>query len=101
MLLNYYLLDLLTFWWHFLYLFHKSCECLRMAASASYSYSERSVFDIKTLIEALRFIIVNAILAFIFLFLTIEEIDWALLSSRDKINDIVIDNTSWNIKKIF
>ncbi len=31
----------------------------------------------------------------------IEEIDWALLSSRDKINDIVIDNTSWNIKKIF
>ena len=72
-----------------------------MAASASYSYSERSVFDIKTLIEALRFVIVNAILAFIFLFLTIEEIDWALLSSRDKINDIVIDNTTWNIKKIF
>ena len=72
-----------------------------MAASASYSYSERSVFDIKTLIEALRFIIVNAILAFIFLFLTIEEIDWAFLSTRDKINDIVIDNTSWNIKKIF
>ena len=72
-----------------------------MASSSSYSYRERSIFDIKTLIEALRFIIVNAILAFIFLFLTIEEIDWALLSSRDKINDIVIDNTSWNIKKIF
>ena len=72
-----------------------------MAASTSYNYSERSVFDIKTLIVALRFIIVNAILAFIFLFLTIEEIDWALLSSRDKINDIVIDNTTWNIKKIF
>ena len=72
-----------------------------MASSASYNYSERIIFDIKTLIEALRFIIVNAILAFIFLFLTIEEIDWALLSSRDKINDIVIDNTSWNITKIF
>ncbi len=72
-----------------------------MASSSTYSYRERSVFDIKTLIEALRFIIINAILAFIFLFLTIEEIDWALLSSRDKINDIVIDNTSWNIKKIF
>ena len=72
-----------------------------MTASTSYNYSERSIFDIKTLIEALRFIIVNAILAFIFLFLTIEEIDWALLSSRDKMNDIVIDNTSWNIKKIF
>ena len=26
-----------------------------MAASASYSYSERSIFDVKTLIEALRF----------------------------------------------
>ena len=72
-----------------------------MAASTSYDYSERSVFDIKTLIEALRFIIVNAILAFIFLFITIEEIDWALLSSRDEMNDIAIDNTSWNIKKIF
>ena len=72
-----------------------------MAASTSYSYNERSIFDIKTLIEALRFMIVNSILACIFLFLTIEEIDWALLSSRDKINDIVIDNTSWNITKIF
>ena len=72
-----------------------------MASSTAYSYSERSIFDIKTLIEALRFIIVNAILAFIFLFLTLEEIDWALLSSREKINDVVIDNTSWNIRKIF
>ena len=72
-----------------------------MAASTAYSYKERSVFDIKTLIEALRFIIVNAILAFIFLFLTLEEIDWAIFSSRQKLNDLVIDNTSWNIKKIF
>ena len=72
-----------------------------MAFSTAYSYKERSIFDIKTLIEALRFIIVNAILAIILLFLTLEEIDWALLSSREKINDIVIDNTSWNIKKIF
>ena len=72
-----------------------------MASSTAYSYKERSIFDIKTLIQAFRFIIVNAILAFIFLFLSLEEIDWALLSSREKINDIVIDNTSWNIKKIF
>tara|TARA_B100000965_G_scaffold405893_1_gene441756 strand:+ start:2447 stop:2665 length:219 start_codon:yes stop_codon:yes gene_type:complete len=72
-----------------------------MASSTLYSYSERNVFDFKTLIEALRFIIINAILAFIFLFLTLEEIDWTLLSSREKMNDIVIDNTSWNIKKIF
>ena len=66
----------------------------------TYNYRERSIFDIKTLIEALRFIIVNAILAFIFLFLTLEEIDWTLFSSRKKTNDIIIDNTSWNIKKI-
>ena len=72
-----------------------------MAYSTAYSYRERSIFDLKTLIEALRFIIVNAILAFIFLFLTLEEIDWILLSSSEKINDKVIDNTSWNIKEIF
>tara|TARA_B100000965_G_scaffold385593_1_gene386960 strand:- start:3811 stop:4029 length:219 start_codon:yes stop_codon:yes gene_type:complete len=72
-----------------------------MAFSTAYSYRERRIFDIKTLIEALRFIIVNAILAFIFLFLTLEEIDWAVLSSREKINDKVIDKTSWNIKQIF
>ena len=72
-----------------------------MVLATTYNYRERSVFDIKTLIEALRFIIVNAILAVIFLFLTLEEIDWTLFSSRKKTNDIVIDNTSWNIKKIF
>ena len=72
-----------------------------MASSSAYSYRERSVFDIKTLIEALRFIFVHAILAVIFLFLTLEEIDWSIFSSREKINDIVIDTTSWNIKQIF
>ena len=72
-----------------------------MASSTLYSYRERNIFDIKTLIEALRLIIVNAILAIIFLFLTLEEIDWAFLSSQEKKNDIVIDNTSWNIKTIF
>ena len=72
-----------------------------MAFSTSYSYRERSIFDIQTLIEALRFLIVNAILGFIFLFLTLEEIDWTILSSKEKINDIIIDSTSWNIKKIF
>ena len=72
-----------------------------MAFSNAYSYSERNIVDIQTLIEALRFIIINSILAFIFLFLTIEEIDWALLSSRENMNDRVIDNTSWNIKTIF
>ena len=72
-----------------------------MAVSTAYSYRERSIFDARTLIEAIRFTIINAILAFIFLFLALEEIDWALLASREKFNDKVIDNTSWNIKKIF
>jgi len=72
-----------------------------MASSTAYIYGERSVFDIKTLIQALRLIIINAILAFIFLFLTLEEVDWAIFASREKTNDIIIDNTSWNIKTIF
>ena len=54
-----------------------------------------------TLIQAIRFVVTNIILAFIFLFLILEEIDWALVATREKIDDIVIDHTSWNIKKIF
>ena len=71
-----------------------------MVFSSSYNYRERNIFDFHTLIKALRLIIVNCILAFIFLFLTLEEIDWAFLSSRDKNKnkDIVIDNTSWNLQ---
>ncbi len=72
-----------------------------MAFSTAYSYEERNIFDIKIFIEAFRFVIINSILAFIFLFLTIEEIDWAILSFKDQVNDKVIDNTSWNIKTIF
>ena len=72
-----------------------------MASSTSYTYSETSIFNIQTLIEVLRLIIVNSILAFIFLFLALEEIDWILLSSREKMDDIVIDKTSWNLKTIF
>ncbi len=72
-----------------------------MSFSNTYRYSDRNVFDIQTLIAAIRFIFLNVILAFIFIFLSLEEIDWALLSSNEKINDKVIDNTSWNIKTIF
>ena len=72
-----------------------------MVFSNAYSYRERNIVDIKTLIQSIRFIIVHVILAFIFLFLTFEEIDWAIFSSRYKIKDCLIDNTSWNIKKIF
>ena len=71
-----------------------------MAFSTAYSYRERSIFDLKSLFEALRFLIINAILAFIFLFLTLEEIDWSIFSSRAKLKDVVIDNSSWNIKNL-
>ena len=72
-----------------------------MAVSTTYNYRERDIFDIKTLLEALRFILVNAILAFIFLFLIFEELDWAIFESGKALDDLIIDNTSWNIKKIF
>tara|TARA_Y100001968_G_C19126322_1_gene604423 strand:- start:18 stop:236 length:219 start_codon:yes stop_codon:yes gene_type:complete len=72
-----------------------------MAFSAAYIYRQRSIFYVQTLIKALRLTIINAILAFIFLFLILEEIDWAFLSSREKVNEKIIDKTSWNIKKIF
>ena len=71
-----------------------------MTMSTSYRYNERPIFDIKTLIEALRLIIINSILAFIFLFLILEEVDWAIFSFRGRLNDQIIDNTSWNIKTI-
>ena len=71
-----------------------------MAFSTAYSYRERSIFDLKSLFEGIRFLIINAILAFIFLFLTLEEIDWALFSSRAKLKDVVIDHSSWNIKNL-
>ena len=67
-------------------------------SSTAYIYRERRVFDLKTLIQALRFISINIILAFIFLFLTLEEFEWEIFSHRKKITDEVIDNTSWNIK---
>ena len=72
-----------------------------MTLSTGYSYRERTIFDVQSLIQALRFFVVNAILAFIFLFLALEEIDWYILAFGEKIKDRVIDNTSWNIKKIF
>ncbi len=71
-----------------------------MTFSTSYSYGDRSIFDLKTLLEAIRFIIVNFILAFVFLFLTVEEFEWTIFSSREEIKDKVIDETSWNIKTL-
>ena len=72
-----------------------------MTFANTYIYSDRSIFDLKTLLEAIRFIIVNSILAFIFLFLTVEEFEWAIFSNREgRITDKVIDETSWNIKTL-
>ena len=71
-----------------------------MTFATSYSYSDRSIFDLKTLVEAVRFIFVNAILAIIFFFLTVEEFEWAIFSSREGVKDKVIDETSWNIKTL-
>ena len=71
-----------------------------MTFATTYSYPDRQIFDLKTLIEGIRFIIVNSILAFIFLFLTVEEFEWAIFSSREGITDKVIDETSWNIKTL-
>ncbi len=65
--------------------------------ASTYNYSERGIFDLKTLFEAIRFIIVNSILAIIFLFLIFEEIEWKTFSRREIIKDKVIDKTSWNI----
>ena len=72
-----------------------------MTFATTYGYRDRLIFDFKTLLVAIRFVIVNSILAFIFFFLTIEEFEWAIFSSREGIKDKVIDETSWNIKKLF
>ena len=71
-----------------------------MTFANTYIYSDRNIFDLKTLLEAIRFIIDNSILAFIFLFLTVEVFEWEIFSSRERITDKVIDETSWNIKTL-
>ena len=71
-----------------------------MTFATTYSYSDRRVFDLKTLVEAIRFIIINSILAFIFLFLTLEEVEWSIISKKESITDKIIDDTSWNIKTL-
>jgi len=71
-----------------------------MTFATSYSYGDRNIIDLKTLWEAVKFILVNSVLVIIFLFLTVEELEWTLFSSRESITDQVIDNTSWNIKAL-
>ena len=64
------------------------------------TYSDSSNFDLKTLLEALRFIVVNSILTLIFIFLTLEEFEWAIFSYKESVKDKAIDQTSWNIKTL-
>jgi hypothetical protein len=71
-----------------------------MTIATSYSYSYRNIFDLKTLLKAVRFMIVNFILAFILFFLIVEEFEWKIFSSRGGIKDKVIDFTSWNVKTL-
>ena len=71
-----------------------------MTFATTYSYRNRQIFDLNTLLKAIKFVIVNFILAFIFLFLSVEEFEWAIFSSREGITDTVIDETSWNIKTL-
>ena len=71
-----------------------------MTFATTYSYSDRRIFDLKTLVEAIRFIVINSVLAFIFLFLIVEEFEWATFSTREAITDKVIDETSWNINTL-
>ena len=71
-----------------------------MTFATSYSYSDRGIFDLKTLVEAIRFIVINSVLAFVFLFLIVEEFEWVTFSTRKEIKDKVIDQTSWNIKTL-
>ena len=72
-----------------------------MTLSATYGFGKRRIFDIKVCIQALRFLIINAILALIFLFLTLEEVDWAVFKSAESLTDKINDNTSWNIYRLF
>ena len=68
-----------------------------MTFASTYNYRERGIFDLKTLLEAIRFIIATSILSMIFLFLIFEEIEWKTFSRREGIKDKTIDKTSWNI----
>ena len=69
-----------------------------MTLATTYSYSNKKNFDLSTLLKAITFIVANFILVFIFLFLTLEEFEWAIFSSKEQITDEVLDKTPWNIK---
>ena len=65
------------------------------------TYRDANTFNFQVVIDFLRFIILNIILAIIFLFLAFEEIDWLILTSGLKVKDKFIDRTSWNLNNLF
>jgi len=69
-----------------------------MTLATTYSYSNKKIYDLSTLLNAITFIVANFILVLIFLFLTLEEFEWAIFSSKEQITDEVLDKTPWNIK---
>ena len=69
-----------------------------MTFATTYSNKNREIFDLRSLLEPVKFIIVNFILALIFLFITLEELEWSAWSSSEQITYEIIDETSWNIK---
>ena len=71
-----------------------------MTFATTYSYRKRKIFDLSSLLKAITFIVANFILVFIFIFLALEEFEWAIFSSREQIADEVLDETSWNIKTL-
>ena len=68
--------------------------------STVYNSPDRRIFDFRILLSVVRFFISNIILLIIFLFLTLEEIDWSIMSFTKSIKDKVVDNTSWNLNNL-
>ncbi len=68
--------------------------------STVYNSPHRRIFDSRILLRVVRFFISNMILLTIFLFLTVEEIDWSIMSFRNSIKEKVVDNTSWNLNNL-
>ncbi len=72
-----------------------------MSTSLVHSTKQKYYLDIKSLLDAIYFFILNIILAIIFLFLTIEELEWTTFASNEHVSDKVIDHTSWNLRTLF
>ena len=71
-----------------------------MTFANTYNYNNRKIFYLSTLFKAITFIVANFILVFIFLFLTLEQFEWEIFSSREQIAVEVLDETPWNIKTL-